>query len=216
MSGAYSVFPLRLVVVFKLTTTSIRNTFRLFVTVRATSTDTPTESNEYSIGDTFSTDCIEVSIVSCDVLTEETLNDNPMTYADYLRGSPVNTYSELELKENKFSTEYLNDGEKAYFIIIYSAKNVGKEALLPTTSNNEVIGYGNITLDYDNGYKFEYSNSTFNKKLEPLSDGYVAMTYTFVPMEVINNTDKSLKAVISLTNSTINTDNRTEFIVNLR
>lgn len=35
MSGAYSVFPLRLVVVFKLTTTSIRNTFRLFVTVRA-------------------------------------------------------------------------------------------------------------------------------------------------------------------------------------
>ena len=35
MSGAYSVFPLRLVVVFKLTTTNIRNTFRLFVTVRA-------------------------------------------------------------------------------------------------------------------------------------------------------------------------------------
>ena len=35
MSGAYSVFPLQLVVVFELTTTSIRNTFRLFVTVRA-------------------------------------------------------------------------------------------------------------------------------------------------------------------------------------
>ena len=181
-----------------------------------TSTDTPTGSSEYSIGDTFSTDCIEASIVSYDILTEETLRNNPITYGDYLHGSAVNTYSEIELKENKFSTDYLNSGEKAYFIIIYSAKNVGKEALLSTTSGNEVIGYGNITLDYDNGYKFEYSNSVFSKKLEPLTDGYVAMTYTFVPMEVVNNTDKPLNAVISLPNSASNTDDRTEFIVNLR
>ena len=33
MSGAYSIFPLRLVVVFNLNTTTICNTFQLFVTV---------------------------------------------------------------------------------------------------------------------------------------------------------------------------------------
>ena len=35
MSGTYSIFPLRLVVVFNLTTTNSRNAFQSFVTVTA-------------------------------------------------------------------------------------------------------------------------------------------------------------------------------------
>ena len=193
-----------------------------------------TTNSEYGIGDTLSTDCIEVSITSYDVVTADAIKNNPNTkngvtssgdkeerlfLIDYLNGIDVDTYSEDDLRDLYLSTERLNDGEDVHFFLFYSAKNIGKEKIEAGVVQDGFIGryipYGSITLDYDNGYKFECS-SVFIHDLDILSDGYNGVSWITVPKEVAINYDKPLKAIISLPNSASNTDDRTEFIVNLR
>ena len=193
-----------------------------------------TTNSEYGIGDTLSTDCIEVSITSYDVVTADAIKNNPNTkngvtssgdkeerlfLIDYLNGIDVDTYSEDDLRDLYLSTERLNDGEKAYFFIFYSAKNIGKEKIEAEPVRDGLVTtylpFGNITIDYDDGYKFEYS-SAFARDLDVLSDGYNDARWIIVPKEIAINNDKPLRAIISLPNSASNTDDRTEFIVNLR
>lgn len=180
-------------------------------------------SNEYKVGDVISTNCMEVSVLSYDIITNDDINNNPDTqtydgkqylyYKEYFNGTDVNTYDDSELSKFFFSPSE----DKVYVVIIYSAKNIGQEALSSALSSDgySMSGYGSLTLEYSDGYKFE-SATAFVEDLPVLTDGYTDACIFTVPNQVAENTNEPLKAIISIPNDSSDIDNKSEFVVNLR
>ena len=180
-------------------------------------------SNEYKVGDVISTNCMEVSVLSYDIITNDDIINNPDTqtydgkqylyYKEYFSGTDVNTYDDSELSKFFFSPSE----DKVYVVIIYSAKNIGQEAISSTLSSDgfSVSGYGSLTLEYSDGYKFENATA-FVEDLPVLTDGFIDACVFPVPKQVAENTNEPLKAIISIPDESSDIDNKSEFIVNLR
>ena len=169
--------------------------------IDSTSSDTPTESdvtieNEevvedepttYKVGDTVSSDIMEVKLISVSY-TEE--------YNDY-------SFEDGSFVVVKFSLKNIGKNTLSFLTGIN-----GGESKIPAFS---------LAVDYNDGYTFTlddietpsvdisyelfYSPEVFTDELKPLSD---AVTYTvaiFVPNEVIDNTEAPLAIRYDLMNS---------------
>lgn len=191
-----------------------------------TSNDTPSgggedstpESKVFHLGDTVTTDDIEITLIR--VESDTTLYNNVATNnvrdEYYLR--PTSLLTSEELEEHKRQEEYIQknygvsptsyeaDDGRILVAFSFEVKSISKTALVIDTILER------IDIDYNDGYIFEQSKLCVgvdgswedayyatNEKIEPLdSTVYEFRGYADVPEEVMNNTDNSLNLNVYL------------------
>ena len=180
--------------------------------------DSTPENEVFHLGDTVTTDDIEITLIRVESGT--TLYNNVATNnvrdEYYLRPTSLLTDEELEAK--KWQDEYIQkhygvspityeaDDGRILVAFAFEVKSISKTALPIDTLLER------IDIDYNNGYIFEQSklcagiggsweNSYYatDEKIEPLdSTVYEFRGYADVPEEVMNNTDNSLNLNVYL------------------
>ncbi len=209
----------------------------------ATSTDTPSgggedstpESEVFHLGDTVTTDDIEITLIRVESGT--TLYNNVATNnvrdEYYLRPTSLLTDEELEAQKRQDEyiqkhygvtpTSYEADDGRILVAFAFEVKSISKTALPIDTILER------IDIDYNNGYIFEQSKLcagiggswedayyATDEKIEPLdSTVYEFRGYADVPEEVMSNTDNSLNLNVYL-NGRIQGRTTPDIIFNVR